>query len=101
MRLVGSFESGTDGGVGRLEHSLGRANYLLELYGIHAFLADLDTGRDYWRESENGSESIVQDCLSWLVDESFQEFFDQFELSWPHTTRLQWQQRYMIAMWKA
>jgi hypothetical protein len=39
--------------------------------------------------------------LSWLVDEGFSDFFDQFELAWPHGTRLQWQQRYMIALWKA
>jgi hypothetical protein len=60
----------------------------------------LDSGREYWREA-SGSESIVQSCLSWLTDEGFKEFFDQFELAWPHGTRLEWQQRYMIAMWKA
>jgi hypothetical protein len=101
MRLVNPSEGGVDGGNGRLEHTLGRANYLVECYGIYSFFADLDAGRDYWRESENGSESIVQSCLSWLVDENFKEFFDQFEMSWPHNSRLEWQQRYMIAMWKA
>ena len=87
--------------MGRIENTLGRANYLIECYGIHEFLADLDAGRDYWRESVNGSESIVQYCLSWLVDVSFKEFFDQFEMSWPHSSRLEWQQRYLMAMWKA
>ncbi|HEY1249042.1 MAG TPA: hypothetical protein VGE97_08655 [Nitrososphaera sp.] len=100
MRLVDSSEGGDGGGEGRLEHTLERANYLIQCYGIHAFLADLDSGREYWREC-NGSESIVHSALSWLTDEGFEKFFDQFELSWPHSTRLQWQQRYMIAMWKA
>jgi hypothetical protein len=100
MRLVDSPEGGIDGGNGRIEHTLGRANYLIERYGIYSFLADIDAGREYWRESENGSESIVQSCLAWLVDEKFKEFFDQFEMSWPHSSRLEWQQRYMIAMWK-
>jgi len=100
MRLVNSPESGNGGGDGRIEHSLERANYIIECYGIHAFLADIDSGRDYWRDC-NGSESVVHSCLTWLMDEGFTEFFDQFELSWPHSTRLQWQQRYMIALWKA
>jgi hypothetical protein len=99
--LVDSPESRIDSGAGRLEHTLGRANYLIEYYGIHEFIADIDAGRDYWRESANGSESVIQSCLSWVMDEGFSSFFDQFELSWPHSTRLQWQQRYMIAMWKA
>ena len=101
MRLVNSSTGGIDGGSGRLEHTLGRANYLIECYGIHAFLTDLDTGRDYWRESKNGSETIVQSCLTWLVEESFSDFFDQFDVAFPHGTRHQWQQRYMIALLKA
>jgi hypothetical protein len=40
--------------------------------------------------------------MTWLVDEGFSAFFDQFDgFNWPHGSRLQWQQRYMIAMWKA
>jgi hypothetical protein len=101
MRLVNSPESGNGGGARRVEHSLERANYIIELYGIHALLADIDAGREYWRESDDGGESIIHSCLDWLMDEGFAKFFDQFDLSWPHTSRLQWQQRYMIAMWKA
>jgi hypothetical protein len=101
MRLVHSSEGGNESGNGGVEHSLGRANYVIERYGIHEFLTDVDAGREYWRESANGSESIIHSCLSWLVDEGFSDFFDQFELAWPHGTRLQWQQRYMIALWKA
>ena len=92
---------GNGGGDGRLKHSLERANYLIECYGIHEFFADIDAGRDYWRDTEDGSgESVVHSCMSWLMDEGFKEFFDQFELSWPHSSRLEWQQRYLIAMWK-
>src|SRR6516162_8364277 len=100
MRLVNSSESGIGGGDRGPEHSLERANYLIERYGIHAFLADIDANRDYWRDC-NGSESIIHSCMSWVMDEGFEKFFDQFEMSWPHGTRLQWQQRYMIALWKA
>jgi hypothetical protein len=40
--------------------------------------------------------------MSWLVDEGFNDFFSQFEeLTMPHGTRLQWQQRYLISLWKA
>ena len=101
MRLVNSPEGGVGGGYGRLEHSLERANYLIECYGVHAFFADIDAGRDYWREAKNGSESIVQSCMSWLTDEGFKDFFDQIEVPWAHNSRLEWQQRYMIALWKA
>jgi hypothetical protein len=38
--------------------------------------------------------------MTWLTEEGFSEFFDQFELAWPHSSRLEWTQRYMIAMMK-
>jgi hypothetical protein len=103
MRLVNSFEGGIGGGEGRAEHSLERANYLIECYGIHEFFADIDSGREYWRETDEleGGETIVHSCLTWLMEEGFKAFFDQFEISWPHNSRLEWQQRYLIAMWKS
>jgi hypothetical protein len=39
--------------------------------------------------------------MTWLMEEGFSDFFDQFDVSWPHSTRLQWQLRYVIAMLKA
>jgi hypothetical protein len=40
--------------------------------------------------------------MTWLVEEGLGPFFDQFDtVTWPHATRLQWQQRYLIQLWKA
>jgi hypothetical protein len=101
MRLIHPPKDGDGDSPGRLEHSVGRANYIIERYGFHAFLTDLDSGRDYWREVGEW-ESIIHSCMSWLVDEGFNDFFSQFEeLTMPHGTRLQWQQRYLISLWKA
>src|SRR5262245_27697412 len=101
MRLLDSPPGRVGGGDRGAPHTLGRANFIIECYGIHAFLADIDSGRDYWREANGSDETIIQSCLSWLMEEGFGSFFDQFDLAWPHGSRLQWQQRYMLALWKS
>jgi hypothetical protein len=74
-------------------------NYIIGFYGIHAFFADIDSDRQYWRETgesgateTNGSVSVVHSILEYLRDEGFPEFMYQFNFE--YSSALEWRYRF-------
>ena len=55
--------------------SVGSADYIIQLYGISSFLADIEAARAYWREGA----SIAHTILTWAAEDGFAElmrFYD-------------------------
>ena len=73
---------------------MGRANHVVQFYGIHSLLADLDSGREFWREGD----TIVHSVLDWIVTEGFQEFMAQYEFE--YQSPKEWRERHFIALLK-
>lgn len=53
------------------EWALGNGEYLIELYGVHQFLADIDRGREFWRDGGG----IVASVFDYMQTEGFKRFF--------------------------
>jgi hypothetical protein len=70
---------------------MGWAHHVIDHYGIRSFLADIDYGREYWREDGGG---IVNSILTWLAGEGFQDFMKQFDASWD--SAIEFRQRHVI-----
>ena len=66
---------------------MGCANYLIKLFGVHRFLAEVDRDRQYWREAAEGG--VVAEVLDWASNEGFKAFVDQagFQFDSPHQYR--------------
>ena len=58
--------------------SLACSNYIIELYGLRRFLADVDRDRQFWRESD----SIVAAILDWTANEGLPEFLHECEMEY-------------------
>lgn len=51
------------------------ADHISELYGLRCILADIDAGRNYWRDGD----SVVTAGLDWITGEGWEAFFGRFE----------------------
>ena len=52
--------------------------YILGLYGVSEWFADLDQKRQYWKESEG----IISHCLEFISNEGFGEFIKEIGGKW-------------------
>lgn len=92
---------------GEPPHTLASANYILDCYGVHEFLADLDARREYWRDTAcpiTGEATVVGSCLSWMVEGGFKEFIGQFlapDSDIKFSTAEEWRSRYFLQLLKA
>jgi hypothetical protein len=62
---------------------------------VDEVFADIDAGREYWREGD----SVVHSVLSYITGAGFGDFFKQYDL--PQTTALEFRQRHLINLLKA
>lgn len=60
----------------RLALNVGCANYIVKFYGIHSLLADIDRGREFWRDGDH----FVSTILDWICESGFTEFFEQYDI---------------------
>lgn len=68
------------------------ANYIIGLYGVRRFLADIDTGREYWRDGGG----IIGAALDWASTEGFGECVGRFSGKRDHDVTA-FRQRYLIS----
>lgn len=66
------------------------AHRVLEHYGLSAFLADLDEGRQFWRES-----GCIAAVLAWLAGEGFREYFGRYGEDFPYRTPADFRARHL------
>jgi hypothetical protein len=69
---------------------VGSAAVVVELYGIRQLAADLDAGRQFWRDGD----SIVHTVLSWVTEAGFATFFGEADLE--QKSALEYRQRHLI-----
>ena len=87
-------EAGDGGHAENGGWSVGRVLDLLQRYGLRCFIADLDHGREYWREGE----SVVPSALTWASEEGFADLMAELELGWE--SALEFRQRLLIQAMK-
>ena len=75
----------------RVCESVGCGNYLVELYGVRRFIADIDRDREYWREGD----TICHSVLTWLAGDGLPEYLRQFKQDF--SSAHEWRQRYLLA----
>jgi hypothetical protein len=71
---------------------MGWGDFILAVYGVQEFIADIDASRQYWREP-NG-DSIIGAYLTWLAEEGFGDFMAQYDQQ--YATAHEFRQRYML-----
>jgi hypothetical protein len=77
---------------------LRRATGLVDAYGIRQFLADIEAGREYWREPGAG---LIHSDFDWIVTEAFEAFFAQYVPDWPFPTARDYRERNTVELLKA
>ena len=122
LSLAHGVEKGSPEG-NRIE-CVGSANYVIELYGIRKFIADLERGREYWRESpcccsrrnadstrttgagvgsaiakcDCGRQTVSHSILTWATEDGFAELMREFDPDFPYQTASQWRGRDQIRL---
>ena len=71
---------------------MGRADRILELYGLRQFLEDIDRGREFWRDGGG----IVGATLEWLSGEGFAEFMRRADLE--YFSAHEYRNRFLISL---
>ena len=74
---------------------MGLANYIVELFGVRQFIADIDRDRQFWREGD----TICHSVLDWAVNEGFDEFFSQHDVEFKEAH--EFRQRHIIRALKS
>ena len=69
---------------------MGFADYIIGLYGISNYIADIDRDRQFWRDGS----TLVNTVLDWVANEGFETFFDQYNLG--YRTAHEFRQRHLI-----
>jgi hypothetical protein len=91
---------------------MGCANVVIEFYGVHGFLEDVDRDRQFWREipchcerrcrtceCDGGRETCVGAALSFAAGEGFVELMSEVE-GFRYTDASEWRNRFLIALLK-
>ena len=78
-------------GSGRRSH-VELVDDIIQLYGVRSFLADLDAGREYWREFS--PPTVISESLSRLVEDDFEDFFKRHELE--YSSAHEFRSRYLL-----
>lgn len=89
------FGHAAEAATGESEHGgpgMGRADFVIERYGVHRFFADLDRNREYWRDGGG----IVAAVLDWLATDGFQDFCEKHGLPW--VTPQQYRHQHEVAL---
>jgi hypothetical protein len=68
------------------------------LYGVRSFLADIERGREYWRDGggPEATASVVSHSLDWLSTAGFRALMDEVGLGWGSPQ--EYRSRYDMAM---
>ena len=64
--------------------------YILGIYGVHEWFADIDNGRKYWEHSDG----IIAHILDFLTHEGFGSFMKEIGNSWVDVQ--EYRQRHLI-----
>lgn len=89
---MGAVTIGSADGGGRAGGLLHGARYLIQLYGIRSFLADIDRDREFWREGS----SIAHSLLDWAANDGIADFLAGLGFSdYPNAHK--WRLRYQVA----
>jgi hypothetical protein len=62
------------------------------MYGFRRLIADIDRGREYWREAE--TTGVFGCVLDWIIGEGFNDFFERYD-DWSWDSAHDFRQRYM------
>ena len=64
--------------------------YIIGMYGIYEWFADIDQNRKYWQEGQG----IIHSVLDYLTYIDFGEFMKEIGFKWEDAT--EYRQRYLI-----
>ena len=71
---------------------MGVGNYLIEFYGIHNFLADIDRDREFWRDGDH----IVSTVLDYLSGEGFGKLLADVDVEYKSSAH-EFRQRHLLS----
>lgn len=71
MCLVDKQTCSGDGSDGAGQWNVGQSNLILESYGLDAFIADIEAGRQFWRDGEH----VVSSILDYTATVGFSEIW--------------------------
>ena len=82
---------------------MGSANYVIGLYGVQRFFADIDRDRQFARDAyadpaTANAGSVVHSILDWVVNEGFPAFMEQYDLD--YDSPYEFRNRFLIAFLK-
>ena len=72
------------------------ANYVVGLYGIQNFIADVDRNREFWRDGDH----VVSACLDYLANEGFKDFFADVDIDFKNSAH-EFRQRHSLNLLKS